>query len=487
MKIRMQRDAIQYMETRSVSLKTLTQMRCESAMESFGDSPEPSIRFPYFKEGKRVNHKARSINQKSFRLLTGGELTWYNLDRVLKGLHQEEFEEVFIVEGEIDVCSLVEAQIPNCLSVPNGVSGATEENTDRMFPYIDESLELGLRKVKRWIIATDRDAPGELLRKRLAKKLGEGRCLFVEWPEGYKDANEFLVKEGPQALFAYLQTKQKHCPYAGVVSFWDIPEREPLTLWEVYPEWERKCVLAAPSLTLFSGWPGHGKSTVTAQMWAQVAKKHKIRILMLCMETEPKPYIERELLCVFWNKSIGDMSKGEIEEGQKWIAEHFWFMNPPRSGPNWKFVLDAIEFAKSRYDISAVCVDPWNRINSSKPPSLLQTDYIRQCLNDGSQLARAINICFQIVCHPKSPNSGAGEGSNVPITMAQIAGSQAWSDVPEQILSVWRPFKDKEGKPVKTSFIAVHKTRYRELGTVRTFEMICDENEVIRSDDYSSY
>ena len=183
MKTRLSTDAIRWMrDERGISLKTLTLMRCESAMDRFGDEQEASIRFPYFKNRKKVNHKSRALHEKRFVSQLGGEQTWYNLDHVIDGVTSGSFEQVFVVEGEIDVLSLVECGVTYCVSPPNGAGGSPSQdhaNLEKHFPYINESLRLGLNKVKHWVLAVDKDVAGEALRNQLVKKLGVGLCSYV--------------------------------------------------------------------------------------------------------------------------------------------------------------------------------------------------------------------------------------------------------------------------------------------------------------------
>src|SRR5690606_4129586 len=81
------------------------------------------IVFPYFKGGELVNTKFRDA-KKNFKLHSGAELIWWNYDALTR------FEEVIIVEGEMDALSVIQAGFDNVISVPNGASTGKMEYFD---------------------------------------------------------------------------------------------------------------------------------------------------------------------------------------------------------------------------------------------------------------------------------------------------------------------------------------------------------------------
>ncbi len=71
------------------------------------------ICFNYYRNKELINIKYR-CREKAFKLVSGAELIFYNLDAV------GEREDVVITEGEIDAMSFYESGITNAISVPNG-------------------------------------------------------------------------------------------------------------------------------------------------------------------------------------------------------------------------------------------------------------------------------------------------------------------------------------------------------------------------------
>ncbi|MBU8540212.1 toprim domain-containing protein [Falsiroseomonas tokyonensis] len=158
--------------------------------------PKPTIVFPYRWGGTIVNRKFRS-KDKQFRQDKDSERTLFNVDAITSD------DEVIFVEGEMDVLALHEAGFRQVVSMPDGTDNKllAEDDPKRMenhrFFCLDTNQE-AVATVKRIIIATDSDVPGQYLAEELARRLGKVRCWKVTWPEGCKDANDVLRRHAPK-------------------------------------------------------------------------------------------------------------------------------------------------------------------------------------------------------------------------------------------------------------------------------------------------
>lgn len=101
------------------------------------------------------------------------------------------------------------------ISVPGGAN----RNLKWMDRFVDSHFE-----DKRVIyIAGDADPKGEELKQELLRRLGRERCRVVSYGEGCKDANELLVKAGPEALSQALADAPE-MPLEGVYTAADVDE-----------------------------------------------------------------------------------------------------------------------------------------------------------------------------------------------------------------------------------------------------------------------
>lgn len=176
--------AVKYFESRMISKETCNKMKLYSCIEWMpkNNKKVDTICFPFYFDGELINIKYRGPG-KDFKLFKDAELIFYNIDVVLK------YDEIIIVEGEIDALSMVEAGLDNVISVPNGANGNTS--------YIENYLYLFDQKTI--ILAVDNDVKGLNLRKDLILKFGIENCKIANLKE-FKDANEILCEKGAEAL-----------------------------------------------------------------------------------------------------------------------------------------------------------------------------------------------------------------------------------------------------------------------------------------------
>ncbi len=187
---------IKWFESRGISNNTTLRHKITETNEWMpkADKPVPAICFNFFVNDELINIKFRSKN-KDFKLAKDSKLILYNLDAL-----QNETIGV-IVEGEMDCLALYEAGIYNAISVPNGASINGLNNLD----YIENSWE-HIKHIQKWIFFTDNDAPGNKLADELALRFGRSNCLQILPISDCKDANDILLKHGPETIKRLIET-----------------------------------------------------------------------------------------------------------------------------------------------------------------------------------------------------------------------------------------------------------------------------------------
>ena len=150
--------------------------------------------------------------------------------------------------------------------------------------------------------------------------LGPARCCFVEWPEGIKDANEFLVKHGAADLRMFLQEDQREWPVTGLYGLFQLPEPSPLEIWRPgFPEWENKLAFAPTTLSIVTGHPGHGKTILTSQLWFQICRDYGVKAAFASFETRPKPHHRRNIRQFMYGRLDRDLTDEERAHADRWI------------------------------------------------------------------------------------------------------------------------------------------------------------------------
>ncbi|MBX3546883.1 DnaB-like helicase C-terminal domain-containing protein [Chelatococcus sp.] len=455
------------LDKRGISQKTLDLLGAVSGTAFFPtlNAKSEAIFFPTRESGDVVNWKAVAFPSKAFIGMKGGKLQFFNLDAVLKAAP----EEIYITEGEFDACALVEAGIPpdRVLSVPNGAreDKAAEDDSDlpKGYDYAVEALEKGLNRVKRVVWCGDMDGPGRALRHQMAKIFGAARFHFVDWPEGSKDANDFLRSDGPDAVLDLVVNGALEWPVSGLFRMSELPEPPPLTLWHPgFSEWGNKIRLAPGTMSVVTGHPGHGKTAMWTQIWFQVVNMYGLVACIASFETRPKPHVRRTLRTLKSGKLEKDMSDDEKARADKWIEERYLWLQHEDQKPNLKWLLDKAEVAVVRHGARILQIDPWNRLEGGRGRDETETEYIGRCLTEMYVFAQQMNCHVQVMAHPAKLD---GPRKGKPPELEDISGSKHWDNRIDQGFVVHRPkMFNEDGERSFESELYHKKSRFEELG-----------------------
>lgn len=451
-------EAIAYAKGRGLSASTLEAMRVASGTASFRSGNRQGLFFPHFENGEVVGWKARALGDKDFTAKPGGKFGLWNVDQV----HGSEV--VYITEGEIDACSLVEAGLSEkeVVSVPHGARDHESENVERGYGYVLDALAAGLNRAEKFVLVTDNDGPGRTLRSDLAKVLGPARVAYVDFPEGIKDANEYLQKHGRDGLLGWIQAKQKPWPIAGLFRLSELPEPAPLKTWYCgFPSWMNRLHLAPGILSVVTGHPGHGKTSMMLQVLANIARGADVTAAVASFETRAKPHHRRALRSHYHGRLEHDLTDAERAEADAWNEEHFLWLVHAEHRPSLKWVLDTAEAAVIRHGARILQIDPWNKLESDRPADMRETDYIGGCLDELAIFARDMNCHVQVLAHPAKMD-GRDRGK-APL-LEDISGSKHWDNKVDLGIVVHRPKVWEDGQRQTESEVLVRKARYEELG-----------------------
>lgn len=450
-----------FADKRGISLGTLERFGVRPGVEYFSDlgRKAEAMVFPYHAStGQEAGWKARTVSGKDWTASKGFSPTLWNLHRAKKSTV------IYLTEGEVDALSLVEAGLADheVAALPN--ANATE--------CLVDALE-DLAGVERFILCMDSDHAGAAARQKAAQILGAGRCEYVDWPEGVKDANEYLVKSDATQLGEFVK-RSKPWPVIGLYTLNDLPEPPPIQPWDTgFAGWRDKCHLAPQMLSVVTGHPGHGKTVLMMQVWAQIVKKYEFPMVVASFETRAKPHHRRALRSFESNKPEVAMNEQEKDKADAWIQGRFLWMQHPEERPTFGWILDTAEAAVTRHKARVLLIDPWNKVDDGCPDGVPETKHIGWCLDQLLDFAKTMDVHVQVIAHP-AKSDGARRG--LPPVLEDIAGSKNWDNRPDQGFVVHRAsFENEDGSRNYDSTVYVRKARYEELGHPCTLQMTYDQ------------
>lgn len=455
--------AIRYAaQVRQVRRETLEAFDARSGEAFFPSLKRRSeaVFFPYRLGGIIVGWKAAAFPEKAHTCVKGSRTPMFNLDAV------KDSPVVHITEGEWDCLALVEAGLPidQVASVPGGADAKRDdEDQFKTFKWAKEAMEAGLAKAKRIVWCGDMDLPGIALRRDMAAVFGAATFHFVDWPETCKDANDVLRRLGAECLSDLIRDCAQPWPLEGVYTFDEMPEEPPLTVYDFKSfRFGRRLRIANGNLSVFTGRPGHGKTSLSAQMFHDVARDYDLRVAIASFETRAKPSYRRLLRNYHLATPEADQHEILQRKADAWINDHYRVIQPKKVDPSLPWILDAAEALVVREGVSIVKIDPFNRLESQRAPRESETDYILRCLKLAYNFAHDMNCHVQILAHPAKME---GNRRGKPPTVEDISGSQHWGNIVDQAFAVHRPktYDPKTGRCFDSDLYH-DKARYEETG-----------------------
>jgi twinkle protein len=443
--------AVRWFESRMIRQDVLNKMKVYSDNEFMPQfkSEQETICFPYFMDGKLINIKYRGP-QKSFKMVSGAELVFYNIDCL------KSHDEVIIVEGEIDALTLIQAGFDNTISVPNGANKNLE--------YLDSCIDMfnGIQKI---YIATDQDTKGIELKGELIRRLGAERCWVVSFKD-CKDANEYLVKYGPEikdvlknAIPAPVKgIIEANNIYAEIRDLFECGVRSGLTIGQSiideYITWE------TGRLAIVTGIPSSGKSEFVDYLVCKLNIKYGWKCGFFTPENYPLKFHYKKLFEKIIGKEFNVKKTSELEwdMAYEYIKSNFFYiLNEEDFTVN--SILDSAKILVKTRGVKVIVIDPYNKLDHKYTYS--ETQYISRFLDQIIQFAKINDILIFLVAHPRKMEKTAGK-IEVP-TLYDISGSANFYNKTDYGITVHRKTGD-DGTMINEVNILFQKIKYKHLG-----------------------
>jgi twinkle protein len=444
--------AVKYFEGRMISQEILIKMKVFSDkvyMPQFQKEVDV-IGFPYWRDGKLVNIKYRGP-EKSFKMVAGAELTFYNIDCL------DWHGEVIIVEGEIDCLTMIQAGFENTISVPNGANKNLE--------FLDQCIML-FSEMRKIFIATDQDAPGIMLKDELVRRLGSERCYIVSFKD-CKDANEYLQKYGPD--LKDVLNNALPVPVKGIVSarniygdVRDLFEKGIQKGLEIGQEIiDKHITWEAGRLAIVTGIPGSGKSEFVDYIVTKLNVRHGWKAGFFSPENFPLKHHYAKLFEKLVGKKFSKNTASELEWdlAYDYIRENFFYILN-EDDFTVKTILDSAKILVRTRGIKVLILDPFNKMEHQYKDS--ETQYISRFLDQLTQFAKINDILLFLVAHPKKMNRTPSGKIEVP-SLYDISGSANFYNKCDYGITVHRK-TDDDNIMLNEVNVYIQKIKYKHLG-----------------------
>ena len=426
------------------------------------------IGFPYTNDlNQIIAIKLRGMTEKSF-YQKGVCETYFLQPQSLSS------DILIITEGEIDALSLREAGFQDVMSCPNGApqkvsEGKVDPSEDGKFRYVWGAKAL-YQAAKKVVIWTDADSPGQALGEELARRIGKGRCWRVSPLPDCKDANDVLMKHGPEKLkevmgnlipwpvqgvydALHYEAKVKNIFKGGMSKGQSTGYASLDVLYTVVPG----------HLTVITGTPGSGKTAFLNQLMVKLAQNLDWKFAIQSTEIEPPIHIA--MLCAlhtgqpffdYPGAHNQKLNEQELDAALAWVNDHFTFLESEGCA-GVKDTIERLELAVMRYGVRGACIDPASYLRG-KSGDGMDVEQVGFMLESFKNFSVMHECCTWLIAHPYKIRQNDDGSSPVPKGYS-ISGSAHWANRPDCGITIHRPADDRS----KTEF-HVWKMRYSWVG-----------------------
>lgn len=352
--------------------------------------------------------------------------------------------EMYLTEGELDAMAMFDLGCP-AVSVPFGAKEVSKEPGDKNSEWIEHSLDKWIDPHLAIYLATDSDEVGRVAAKSIARRLGLVKTHFINWPNGIKDANEFVLKghgakdfaDGPLADAKNLDPSElksaREFEKEIRECFWPSDEAalgDPLPFKENFPFRFRP-----GEVTVWTGYSKHGKTVLLNFMLVHLSRYGR-KSCLCSLEMKPQKNLSN-IIRQGLAKNKPDDEK-EFDFALDWADRHFWIYDKVGSADP-KEVLEVFAYAAKKYGISHFVIDSLMRLDIPED----EDARLKQLMNECADFAMKYDVHLHLVAHSKKPDANKPEESGWP-SKHMVRGSVHVTNIAHNVVCVWRNKKKEK-------------------------------------------
>lgn len=235
----------------------------------------------------------------------------------------------------------------------------------------------------------------------------------------------------------------------------------------VSPGWEsvRQLYTIKPGqVTVVTGIPHSGKSPFVNAMALHCVVHEGWTVAWCSPEHLPYHDLAARLMQQFYKRlsftqtyGIRQMTRSDVRTASDALGERCWFIPMSETDATIPHVLERCLPLVER-GLKGLVIDPYGEFEHKRPAGMTETEYVSQLLTQIRLFARKHQVHVWIVAHPTKVQK-QDDGNYQLVKPYDIAGSAAWFNKPDNILSIYRT----QDQPDFTQ-IHVQKVKFREVG-----------------------
>lgn len=456
-----------YLQLRKISKETIEFFKISK--DSKGN-----IIFPFYKDGKlqcikyRLPHKAEKGQLKTWQEV-GGLPVLLNADNV------DWTKPVALIEGEIDSMSVWQSGFKNVVSIPFGVNN---------WKWIDLYWDK-IEKCPELIACGDQDEAGQKFNAECIKKFGVDKVKIAK-AGNYNDFNLLLFKEGEEAVKNAIKSAEFEL-VDGLIEISEVGKYEIDETNRIDTGFQ--CLntylngFLPGTLTILSGKPGHGKSTLASQFIIE-AINNNIACCVYSGELTNelfKQWLFLQICGKYVKKKYDKFRKIEVEyiEDHHWKKINEWVKNKlfiyddtvvERKSMEEASILKIFEYAAKRHNCRLFLVDNLMTAKNQYYSAMSNENFYQkqgEFILGFKKFGIKYNVSVIFVIHLVKNSTNSGSDND------DIEGSSTNSKAADNILKTQRvdDLDENEAEQCQDCTTLLHITKNRLYGQRKTIKL----------------
>ena len=426
----------EYLKLRGISSKT-------AEVFGIGEDGKGNMVFPFYRTKEDFENKKPTFNKfrRPCKHAKGkGPKMWREegTEPILFGMHLcTQGKPLIITEGEFDCMAAYECGAENCVSIPSGTND---------FEWLDTCHDFveGFHTI---IFMGDNDEAGRKFIETASKKLNHHDVMVCDM-DTYgeaKDCNEILFRRGQSGVQEVINSARR-LPLYGVK---DLADVRPLDLSKAHKTTtgfgsfdEKFGGMLDGDMTIISGEPGAGKSTLMSQIMNHNIERGE-KVCVYSGELPDEQYVLWAMLQAAGEEHIKYETDetGHVQQTFEnsvidaihdwWRGKYFLYDLSLEDADKWNRILEVFEAVYKRYDVKTFLIDNLLTVDSKdldKDKYEAQDAFIRKF----SVFCKKLGVHGYLVVHPVKSDS------EKVTKMSQISGSATITRMANNIISVNR-------------------------------------------------
>lgn len=348
---------------------------------------------------------------------------------------------VIVTEGEVDTLSLAQAYYDKYKKFYPVVSVPSAAGTQQLLDNRD-----WLRSFQEVVLCFDNDEAGEVATAKAIKIIGIDKVKIVKF-QSRKDANEVLLKDGPEALLRTIYDAERYSP-AGIIGKDELFEQM-MALNDVVAVPYPPCLegintklkgMRLAEIALFISGTGSGKSTIIREIELHLLKETQDRIGIISLEETPGETARNmSAMALKKNSSEEEIPKDELAKGfQEVFGEDRVVVLDHQGSIKDSSIIEQLEYM-ALVGCKYLFIDHITILVSEGADGLTGNEAIDKIMNDLLRLCKKHNVYIGLVSHLRKAATGGQsfEEGKLP-SVDDIRGSGSIKQVSMDIIAFAR-------------------------------------------------